>query len=194
MHWPVFAIFTFLLLILEDGLRTLISIGYTSPSLLLILLVFIALWASPAIGGWAAVILGLLTDLTTPVYAIGEVHDVALIGPCCLGYLTGAIVIVQLRGMVFRDSSLAMGVLVIISGAFVHLVIMALLTMRGLPWPVAEPIPGWSAADQLVARFFDLLYSGLVAVPLGYVLIRSRAIWGFQPQGGPGVAHHHSRR
>lgn len=194
MRWPVFAIFVLTFLVLEDGLRTLLAIGYTTPSLLLILMVFVGLWAPSTTAGWAAVILGFLTDLCTPIYDVELVHDVALFGPACLGYLFGTYVICQLRGMVFRDSSLAVGVLVAVAGAFVHLVITAMLTFRGLPWPVGEPIPGWSAADQLVARFFNLLYTAVLAVPVGYVLIRFKWVWGFTPPGSSAMGSHHHRR
>lgn len=194
MRWPVFAIFALTFLVLEDGLRTLLTIGYTTPNLLLILMVFVGLWAPSMIAGWAAVILGVLTDLGSPIYDVDLVGDVALIGPACLGYLCGTYVICQLRGMVFRDSSLAVGVLVAVAGAFVHLVIMAMLTVRGLPWPVGEPIPGWSAADQLVARFFDLLYTAVLAVPIGYVLIRLKWAWGFTPSGSSAMGSGHHRR
>lgn len=194
MRWPVFAFFAFVFLVVDDGLRTLFAIGYTRPSFLLILMVYVALWAPSSVGGWAAIILGLLTDLTSPIYGVGQTNDVALIGPASLGYLTGAYVTYQVRGMVFRDSSLAMGVLVAVSGAFVHLVIMAILTLRGLPWPLGEPIHGWSAADQLVVRFFDLLYTAVLAVPVGYGLIRLKWLWGFAPPGGSGMSHHHHGR
>ncbi len=194
MVWPVFAIFAFSFLLLESGLRTLLAIGYTSPSLMLILLVYISLWAPTTIAVWAALTLGLLVDLTTPVQVAHQAGDVSLIGPACLGYVAGSYVTVQLRGMVFRDSALATAVLVFIAGAFVHLVVVAILTMRALPWPVAEPIPGWNAADQLVARFLELLYTGVITVPIAYVLTRLKWLWGFNPHAGPGASHHHGRR
>jgi len=193
MRWPVFSIFAFLFLVLDDGLRTLWAIGYTSPCFLLILMVYVSLWTPPTTGGWAAIILGLLVDLQTPVYPVGQAVDVVLIGPTGIAYLIGAYVTVQLRGMVFRDSPLAVGVLVFLAGIFVHLVVVAILTVRGLPWPVAEPLPGWHAADQLVGCFFELLYTSLVAVPLAYVLTRLKWLWNFAPHGGAGFGHHHGR-
>ena len=95
MRWPVFAILAYLMLVLQEGLRTLWSIQGTSPSLLLILLVYVGLWAPPMTAAWAALALGLLIDLTTPVKTLNHLQDVTLIGPACLGYLAGAYVTVR---------------------------------------------------------------------------------------------------
>ena len=194
MRWPVFAIMGYLLLVLDTGLSTLLAVNGISPSLTLILLAFVALWANPMAAAWAALALGLAVDLNTPIQTAHLATDAVLIGPAALAYLTGAYVTVQLRGMLFRDSPLAVAVLVLVAGAFVNLVIVAMLTLRGLPWPIAEPLHGWSAADQLVARFFGLLYTAAVAVPAGYLLIRTQGLWGFHPHLGKGPAHHQARR
>jgi len=194
MRWPVFAIFAYLTLTLEQSLRTLLASNYVCPSFLLILMVFISSWAPTMTTLWAAMILGLLVDLSHPVLPANHAIDVVLIGPAALGYLTGSYVTILLRGMFFRSSPLTIGVLVLIAGAFTHLVIIALLTIRGLPWLIAEPLRGWSAADQLVASFFELLYSAAVAIPLGYCLVRLRWVWGFATHPGKGMGHHYSWR
>ena len=196
MRWSVFIIVAYLFLVLEQGTRTLFAIGYITPSFLLTLAVFISLWATPKTVAWAVLILGLLVDLTHPLRVVGDGHEVefVLIGPACLGYLTMSYVTLQLRGMVFRDSPLAMSAVVLVAGTFAHLVMMALLTIRGLPLPLAEPIAGWTAADQLVTRFLDLLYTATVAAPIGYLLLRFSWIWGFPLHVGTGSGSYHSRR
>ena len=101
MRWPVFAIFAYLMLTLEQSLRTLWASSYTCPSFLLILMVFISSWAPAMTAVWAAMILGLLVDLSSPVLPANHATDVVLIGPAALGYLTGAYVTILLRGMFF---------------------------------------------------------------------------------------------
>jgi len=174
---------------MEEGLRTLLAIGHTSPSFLLILMVFTSLWVSPLSAAYTALLLGLLVDLSKPILPANQMIDVALIGPACLGYLTGAYVTMQIRGMIFRHSPIAIGVMVFIAGAFAHLVTMSLLTARGLPWLVAEPIQGWNAADQLVARFLELVYTAMLAVPLGYILVRLQRLLGFPTHTGKTGPH-----
>ncbi|MAE63271.1 MAG: hypothetical protein CMJ18_03280 [Phycisphaeraceae bacterium] len=185
MRWFVFAIAAFIMLSLDQGLRVLLRIPGSdgvAPSFMLVLAVFVMISAPRRTAFWAALTCGLLVDLSLPRSA-GQATDFALIGPMALGYLAGAAVTVELRGLIFRDSPVAFGALVLIAGTFVHLVAVALLTLRGLPYPAfIDAINGWSAADELVRRFFELLYSAVLAVPLGLLLIWSDRFWAFGPQ------------
>jgi len=149
MNWIVFALAAYVMLALEVGLRTLLGIpgpDGVSPSFVLVLAVYIGMMAPAHVVPWAMLILGVLVDLRP-----GAAPDVTIVGPMALGYLVGAYVVLQLRGLVFRESVLALSALVFAGGLFVQLVAVGLLTMRGLPWPTGQPIEGWNAPDQLVA-------------------------------------------
>lgn len=176
MNRLVFALITFVALVLETGLRTLFALGPTNatPSFLLVIAVFIGLLGQPGVVVWSFLVLGVLTDLQG-----GPVAGGVIIGPAALGYLAGAYAILQLRTLVFRESVLTLAVLTFVTGVFVQLVVVALYTFRGLPITPAEAIEGWSAANQLVERFLNLLYTAVVAIPLGFVLFRFAGIWGF---------------
>ncbi len=186
MRWAIFAILAYVLLSLEQGLRTALSVGWASPSLLLTLLVFVSLSGPRATVVWVAIVLGLLVDLTTPLPVAGRAAEAAIIGPACIGYLVGAYAAMQLRGVVFRDSPLTIAAMVFVAGLIAHVVIVGMLSLRGMPWLLAERIPGWSAADQLVDRFLDLLYSSACALPLGFVLVKFEPYLGLwhHPPGG----------
>lgn len=180
MRWTIFVIFAFAALVLELGLRNLLKLelaGNASPSFVLILAVFVAMWAPPRVALWSGLILGLLLDLNNPFVENGS--EYALIGPAALGYVLGAYAVVQLRGLVYRDSPFALAALVFVGGIFVHLLIVAVLTLRGLPI-LAYPIPDWHAAPQLYQRFWELLYTAIVAVPLGFILLRTMPLWAFE--------------
>jgi rod shape-determining protein MreD len=180
MRWLIFIIFAFAALVLELGLRNLLKLelaGDASPGFVLILAVFIATWAPPRVALWSGLILGLLLDLTTPF--MHEDGAYMLMGPAALGYLLGSYAVVQLRGLMYRDSPFALAALVFLGGIFVHLMIVAVLTVRGLPF-LAYPIPGWDAPSQLYHRFWELLYSAIVAVPIGFVLLRTLPLWAFE--------------
>jgi cell shape-determining protein MreD len=183
MNWILLALMSYLALLAETGLRSvwLISLPWTgdiSPSLLLILLVFVGLHAPGWAVAWTALGLGLLTDLQP-----GPMPGAVLVGPGTLGFLAGGYALLQLRTMVFRESLFAFTTLVLIAGVFVHLVTVAMLSLRLLPWPLGEPIPGFSAPDQLVHRFFELLYTTALAMPVGLVLFRSTHLWHFPGKG-----------
>lgn len=187
MRWLVFILAALLLLVLDSGVRHLWPTS-APPTLLLALCVFVALHAPATTSAWAGLVLGALIDLRMPLDFGGSLHDAAILGPMAVGYFTAAYVVVQLRVVLMRDSSIALAALVFVAGVFAHLVAVALLTVRGLPYLAAEPAVGWSAADQLTSRFFELLYSTLLALPVGFVLLRTVNHWGFtRPGMGPGT-------
>jgi rod shape-determining protein MreD len=177
MNWLVFAIFSAVALVLEVGLRPLWHLGAAGPCLLLILAVYIALAAPPVVVYWAMLVLGLLMDLSDPG------SSPALMGPAALGFLVGGYLALQLRGVLYRDSTLALAVSVFIVGVFVYLVIAALLAVRELPF--LGGMPNWDPWDYLLNHFLDLIYSSAVALPMGWLLQRTRPLWRFH---GPSVA------
>ena len=192
MRWPVFCLFVFLALVFQLGLRTLLrdpfGIDAGEPQFLLILGVFIGLSAPGKVTPWAWLILGALVDLANPVpvrLAMRETQT-TLLGPACLGYLLGGYAVWQLRPLVVRDSPLAVAFVAFCAGMLVQLAIVATLSVRGLPWPwlAEEQIASFRAADELVRRFLELIYTTLFAIPLGALLIRLRPMWGFPTAKG----------
>ena len=193
MRWPIFLIFAFVTLVLELGLKHLIYVGestyWITPSFLLVLGAFLSMWAPSRHVLWAMLVLGLLVDLQPPGIPVGDsVSATNIIGPFALGYLFAGYAALQIRGLMYRETPLAIAAMTFALGIFVNLVGVALLTFRGLPLPfLSDPIPGWSAADQLFHRFLELIYSAVLAVPLGFLLLRTYPIWGFDAVKGMGV-------
>ena len=55
--------------------------------------------------------------------------------------------------------------------------VVAVLTLRGvLP---TDPLPEWHAADQLLQRMLQLVYTALLAAPIGWLLRRTNRWWMF---------------
>lgn len=183
MRWSVVVIVAFVLLVLEKGFATTLEVADVLPSFLLVFTVFMALVAPVEVVPWCAILLGLVTDFTTPYATAGGMSDYAVIGPHALGFFAAGYISVQMRGLMFRDSPWSIGAMVCIAGIFAHLVIVALLNLRGLPFLTAEPVGQWNWADQLVYRFFGLLYSALVAIPIAYLLIRLEPLMGITASG-----------
>lgn len=181
MHWYIFLLLAYLFTALHVGLRTLLAYGEgggSSPSFLLILTAFIVLSASPRRAIWAVLALGILADLTQS-YPTLDYGLTWLLGPMTLGYLLGAYAGFQVRGLMFRNSPVALACLTFLIGAFAHLAVVALITARGLPWLPADPIAGWDPWSQIARRFGELLYTTIIAIPVGWLLIRSAGICGF---------------
>lgn len=187
MRWWFLILICLLTLALDLGLRSLWMIplgpGIT-PNLVLILMVFISLWATPLRAMWIALALGLALDLLHPWPLQGSVEDLVVLGPMALGFAAGCYLILQLRSFLFRDSLISLAALVFLAGGFAHLLTLTLLILRTLPW--LHPLfgghrfpPAWSAADQLWQSFLSLLYSSLLALPLGWLLLRTLPFWSF---------------
>lgn len=188
MRWITYIIFALAALILETGLRNFWALpdpqGH-APSLTLILLIFLGLRTPAMTLAWAALALGILVDLQPPaLWHFSQSPEAApIVGPAALGYLAGAYACLQARPVFFRNSPFSIAVLVFFVGLFVHLVIVAMLTLRGLPVPLfpvlgRSPIVDWNAADQLLRRFLDLLYTATAALPVGWALLKTEKLWG----------------
>ncbi|MEE9212155.1 MAG: hypothetical protein V3U29_05830 [Phycisphaeraceae bacterium] len=176
MRWLTFAIFVYVMLAAEIGLRPLVGVPYgasfVGPSLMLILFVHVAMSAPPLAVAWAALVIGLLVDLT---------HQAPIVGPAALAYLLGAYVAMQLRVMVFRDSALSLAAMTFAVGVFVHLAVVFLLVIRGLPFLPSDPLPDWDAPGQLVFGFFELLYTTAASIPVGMLLRKLESMWALVP-------------
>jgi len=179
MNWLVFAIVSYLFLLMQVGLTPLFGVfdaQGASPNFLLILAVFIGLSAQSKTVAWGMLTLGILANLIPGPEPTGTI-----LGPVALGYLAGAFAILQLRTLVFRESVVSLSIMVFLVGIIIQLVIVMLYTGRGLPLLLNEPIPNWNAIDELFQRFWELLYSAIAAVPLGFILIRLQRIFNFTP-------------
>src|SRR5262249_22177946 len=107
MNWIVFGVVAWLMLGLEAGFRDALQIGRWSlaPWSVLILLVFVSLWARTIHALWAAILLGAALDLLNLVPTpSGE--TVAVLGPWALGCMVASYTVVTIRVMMFRRNPL----------------------------------------------------------------------------------------
>jgi cell shape-determining protein MreD len=184
MRWTLFALVAFFACALDAGIEPLIVInvaGYdVFPSFMLLLTGFVALWASQASALWAGLILGLLTDCLVRLPGTDSRQVIALVGPNALGFLLAAYTVVQIRGVFKRESALALAICVFLAGIMALLMTVMIITARGL---YTEPIPGWHGLGQLARGMMCLVYTSLLALPLGWLLGKTLPIWGFENAG-----------
>lgn len=178
MRWLGIILLGTLLLVMEQGLRNLLEIGGISPGFVLTLVVYAAILAPAAGSFWLAVCAGCVVDLTLTYHDAASGVDYALVGPTALAFLLARTVGLQMRGVIFRDSPVAVAVVVFVAGLLAQLALVMLLTARGLPFVTGQPIEGWNWADQLVQRFFGTLYSAVLAVPLTVLLSKLEPVLG----------------
>ena len=171
-------IFGFVLVVIQLSLRnalTLQSLWGISPNVVAPLAVFIALFAHRSAVLWACWILGLLIDLSPQ--SVGATYHI--LGVNALAYTAGGYLILQLRTTVFRRRTLTVAFLTALMVVAAALVSVMLLTIRS--W-----YPGELPYRPLVELRNDVLialYSGVVALPLGWLLNQSFPLWGFQHRG-----------
>lgn len=175
MNWLVYALFAYLFLAMHHGLAAALQVqtnwGLVVPQFVLIYAVFIGFFAPRRVVMWAWGLLGFALDLLF-VYAGGAV----LVGPCTLGMLAGAVVVIQLRSMVLRTHPISHGFCVAACGLGYELVAVGVLAVRNF----YDAAPGGSPLGMLGVRLLAVAYTAALAVPIAWVLVRLISVFGFQ--------------
>ncbi len=169
-----------LTLALEMSLKPVFVLNHyanVSPSFMIVLLVYVALLAPQLPLLWAALLMGVLMDLTEALQAPGG-GIVYLIGPNALGYVATAFLITQMRSVVFRQRLITMVVFTFLAFLMVAAIRIMLLCVRGwfgesLVWG------GGSFGGELLRVLLVAVYSSLIAIPFGWFLQQSTPAWGF---------------
>jgi len=169
MNRILFAVLAWVALGLETGLRPAFAVGdgRISPSLVLPVAVYIALFATPLAATWGCLILGVLLDLTS-----GR----AVVGPYALAYLLLAQTVIQARGVMMRRNPIVLVLLSVLGGIIVSIVVVAVLTFRALVY--GQPA-GWHGGAELGVRLLGALYTGLVGFVMALVLLPMTELFGF---------------
>ncbi len=162
------------------GIFTLRSMGSITPLAMPCIVVFIALFAPETIACMVALVLGALVDLAPGHSELAG--GAYLIGPYALGFFVSTILILKVRNVVFRRKVFTVAVLtvgvVLVTGSAEALV----LVVRGfLPW--TEPLKG-AGFSELAKLCGTAIYSGVLAVPLGWSLLATIGMWKFHSPTG----------
>lgn len=172
----VFAILAWVALGLEIALPPVLDAGGggVTPSFMIPLLVFVALHADTRPTLWAALILGLLIDLTRPIAMIDG--GAAIIpGPHALGFLLAAWMTLSLRTMVIRRNPLTLVVLSVLAATVSGLAVILLITLRGV-W---DGSLAWRGTGELLPTVLSALYTALAALLMSFPLFALTPFFGF---------------
>jgi hypothetical protein len=178
MRLGVLLIFLVVAIVADTRFMEVFRIGPVIPSIAGTLAVYLVL-SGPRHGAlWSCLVLGLLLDFSEVAMYDG-VHPYHLLGPYALGFLFGANLILPLRSMVFSRNPLTFGLLTFLFLVAVTVVYLALWQVRGFYLGSPPPWGDSGALSELGTRCLWALYSGVIAVPFGWVLVRTSPIWGF---------------
>ncbi len=183
--------FAALAMVFDGGLGSVLALETLwsiRPSAAAVLAAFIALSAPRYAALWSCLVLGLLLDLSAPLSMPGG-RVLHLIGPCALGFTAGGWLVLRGRSMVFRQRALSIGAMTVLLLLAANAVAIALYAARS--WYPGGPVH-WtdgSAAAAILRRGLVAVYSGLLAVPVGWLLVQSTPLWGFETimRRSPGV-------
>lgn len=191
MNWLLFALLAWVTLGLEAGFRPALQLGSlaVAPSFVMVLVVFIALWARTSTALGAAMLMGFCLDLLF-VQATGGGETVPVVGPWALGCMLASYTVVNFRNMVFRTSPLTLAFLCTLGAAIANILVLAILTIRAKYDMIVVPSP----AGELWQRLGAALYTGLLGLVLAPALNWIGPWLGFKKQSSGGFRYETARR
>ncbi len=168
MSKVAFALLAWLFLGLETGLKPALRLGNSeiAPSFVFILLVYLAMCATPRAASWSAVVLGLLMDLTNLIGVTSGGPPGTVLGPHVLAYIVAAQLVLAMRGIMIRRNPLTLGFLAFTGGLVAQTVLVTVFWIRSL----FDPVVLDSSAD-LLSRLASAGYTGLFGVALAFGLL-----------------------
>jgi hypothetical protein len=179
MRWTIFLVAALLATALDLGLAgamTLRTLGFLTPSFAAILVAYIALLGRFDHVLWGAWFVGILADLS-PGSTEGQ-ELVFIVGPHALGYVFGAWILLTIRSMVFRQRVLTLGTCTVVCGFSAGLgTVVVGLVRYWLPFTGGAVVP--FGLGELGHAFGDALYSGILAIPVGWLLFQTMPLWRF---------------
>ncbi|HRP62928.1 MAG TPA: hypothetical protein PK400_06530 [Phycisphaerales bacterium] len=184
MRWTIFIIFAFIMLALDGGFMgvfTLPAVAGIGPNIVICLLVYICMFATRLAAMFAALTLGVMMDLMHPLSQGDVAPSVYVIGPHALGYVFAGLLLLQLRTMVFRQRAITIGALSFAATFAAGLVIIMVFVIRSWYGEPTEYFMHGSPARELMRQLGIGVYTALLGVPLGWVLLLTTPLWGFQP-------------
>lgn len=191
MNWLLFAILAWLMLGFESGFRAALQIGSLAiaPSFVLVLVVFIALWARTSAVLGAALVMGFFLDLLYVQQTTGG-ESVAVVGPWALGCMLASYTVLNFRNMVFRTSPLTMAFLCTLGAAIANILVLAILTIRARYDVLVMPSP----ASELWQRLGAAVYTGVLGLVMAPALNWIAPWLGLKKQSAGGFRYEAGRR
>jgi rod shape-determining protein MreD len=187
MNWFAFAFIGWIVFGLQLALLPILDAGSGGvyPSMIIPLMAYVALYAPRKQTLWAAIILGIVLDLLSPMARI-DGGSVVILGPYALGYLLAAHFILAIRGSLIRRNPLTIVMVAIVASFIAQIVVIAIFTARDLG---SNPLI-WDAGDELVQRSFSSLYTGISALILSFIFFALAPAFGFHSNVPTRFARH----
>ena len=178
MRWTVFLVAVLVAAAIDTGFGRILEFGGVQPHVLPSIVVF-TLFAIPRrLALRAAVVAGLVADLLAPV-VLSDGTILVLPGPRVLGFAFGALALLQLRSLLYRQNPLAGAFATFVFGAAVAVTYGFAWSLRALLFGTSAPWWPSSGASASLHGLLVALADGALSIPLLWFLQLTRPIWGF---------------
>jgi cell shape-determining protein MreD len=170
VNWLAYIVLLWIFLGLEKGLRDALALGSSgvAPSFVFIIVTMVAIYASPLVATWAALVAGFCIDLLFEYQMKDGGPSITLLGPNSLAYVLSVQLILALRGLMFRRNPLSLAFLSGVGSATAFCIAAGLLSIRVL---FGTPIANWSAGAEMVKGLGSAAYTAGIALTLAIPLM-----------------------
>ncbi len=178
MRWSVYILCVLLACTLDASVGSVFEVGGVRAQLLPAAVVFMCINAPRRVTLRAAMVAGLAADLFAPTI-LSDGSTLVVPGPRVLGFALGALAVVPLRGLLYRQNPLSAPVATMIFTLLASLAFIAAWILRALLLDTSAPWWPGSAGGELALRLGGALGDGLMAVPAFWLLNKMRPLFGF---------------
>lgn len=189
MRWSVYAVAILIAASLDASVGSLFAVGELRGQFLPAVVVFALLAAPRKLGVRIAMLGGLVADLLSPV--VLPTQEVLIVpGPRALGFALGALAVIQLRSLLYRQNPLAGSAATFVFSLLAAVAFVFIFSIRSLVLDGGAPWWPGSGAGEVWRRFLGAIGDGILALPTLWLLGKTRSIWAFTTatRVSPGLA------
>jgi cell shape-determining protein MreD len=189
MRWSVYAVAILIAASLDASVGSLFAVGELRGQFLPAVVVFALLAAPRKFGVRIAMLGGLVADLLSPV--VLPTQEVLIVpGPRALGFALGALAVIQLRSLLYRQNPLAGSAATFVFSLLAAVVFVFVFSIRSLVLDGGAPWWPGSGSGEVWRRFLGAIGDGILALPTLWLLGKTRSIWAFTTatRVSPGLA------
>jgi cell shape-determining protein MreD len=189
MRWSVYAVAILIAASLDASVGSLFAVGELRGQFLPAVVVFALLAAPRKFGVRIAMLGGLVADLLSPV--VLPTQEVLIVpGPRALGFALGALAVIQLRSLLYRQNPLAGSAATFVFSLLAAVVFVFVFSIRSLVLDGCAPWWPGSGSGEVWRRFLGAIGDGILALPTLWLLGKTRSIWAFTTatRVSPGLA------
>lgn len=189
MRWSVYIAALLVAVAIDASFGSVLAVGDLRGHLVPSVVVFALLSPPRRTCVRLAMAAGLAVDLMTPV-VLATQETLIVPGPRVLGFALGAVAVVQLRGLLYRQNPLAGAAATLVFSLLAAVAFVFLYSVRSLFLDGGAPWWPGSGAGEVWRRLLGASGDAVIAIPALWLLGKTRPLWAFTTatRVAPGLA------